>query len=91
MRSLVLTLTAASLLIAPAAGAADRRTEQALTQERAYTNQIRVVSTPRPTPDDGTPVALIAGSLAGAVLVLGGAGVAVRRRHARPPLAARAA
>jgi hypothetical protein len=74
---------AALLLAAPAAGAADRRVEQALAQERAYTQQATVASTPRhaaTAPSDGAPVALIAGAVAAGVALLG-SGVAVGRRR----------
>jgi MYXO-CTERM domain-containing protein len=81
---------AAFLLAAPAAGAVDRRVEQALAQERTYTQQATVASTPRhtaPAQDDGAPTVLIAGAVTGALALLGAGTAAVRRRR-RPVSAA---
>jgi hypothetical protein len=80
-----LAAVTAILLAAPAAGAADRRVQQALAQERMY-QQATVASTPRetaPADDDGVPLTLIAGA-ATAALALVGAGAAVVSR--RDPL-----
>lgn len=80
-RPTLAALLAALVLAAPAA-AADRRTEQALAQERTYTQQAAVSSVPaRPVParDDGSPLTLLA--VAGACLVAASAAVVVRRRR----------
>jgi hypothetical protein len=86
-----LTAVLATLVLAAPAAAADRRTEQALAQERTYNRQAIVSSVPgRPASarDDGSPLALIAVALVGASgLAAGGAALVSRRRR---PVAASA-
>jgi hypothetical protein len=82
---------AAFLLAVPSAWAADPRIEQALAQERTYTQQATTGSTPTrtadapaPAPDSDVPVALLATAIAAGLLLASG-GVAFYRRHMRSP------
>jgi MYXO-CTERM domain-containing protein len=76
------------LLAAPAAGASDRRVEQALAQERTYTQQATVSSMPRhAVQDDGTPTLIIAGAVTAGLALLGAGTVATRRRRRPVPVA----
>jgi hypothetical protein len=82
LRPTLAALLAALVLAAPAA-AADRGTEQALAQERTYTQQATVSSArarPVPERDDGSSPALLAIAGACVVVAVSGALVAHRRR-----------
>jgi len=70
---------------------ADRDTtpvERALAQERTYMQQATVGTTPARSatpPDDGMPVAWLAGGTATALLLVAAAGATARRRHILAP------
>ena len=62
--------------------------ERALAQERTYTQQATVGTTPARSatpPDDGMPVEWLAGGTATALLLVAAAGVTARRRHILAP------